>query len=144
MDKLHDGVPAPAKVLPEHQRQVDAIQAALRSEAAPARPNLFKPPPPRPAPSTSLLDHRVAEEMEYIVRQLEQLGGILANDSILLVRHAAQLQAIDLMKQSLRNLASVVAAEDKALAADLITLTELKARLRRKALKPIAEGQSPA
>lgn len=130
----------------EHQQQIDAIQAAIRSEAGKggeARPSLFKPAPPRPAPSTNLLDHRIAEEMDYIVRKLEQLGGILANDPILLRRHSYELQSIDLMKQSLRHLAQVVAADDKALAAGQVTLTELKSRLQRKALTPIGGPSAP-
>ncbi len=130
-------------VPPEHQRQVDASLAAIRGETAPARPNLFKPAPPQPAPSTNILDHRIAEELEYMARQLERLGGILAEDPILLIRHAAPLQSIDLMKQTLGHLARVVAAEDKALAADRVTLTQLKAKLQRKALRPIG-GNPPS
>lgn len=143
MDKHVSAGSMPSKMPSEHQQQIDAIQAAIRSEAGEggaARPSLFKPPPPRPAPSTDILDHRVAEELDYIVRKLEQLGGILANDPILLRRHAYELQSIDLMKQSLRHLAQVVAAQDKALAAEQVTLTELKSRLRRKALTPIGGG----
>lgn len=139
MDHIPNAAAMSAQASPEHQRQVDAIQAAIRSETGSRRPGLFKPPPPRPAPSTNLLDHRLAEEMEFIVRQLEHLGGTLANDPILLRRHAAELQSIDLMKQSLRHLAQVIGAEDKALAAELVTLTELKARLLRKALRPLGE-----
>ena len=83
MDKhVNDGL-VQSKRPSEHQQQIDAIQAAIRSEAGAARPSLFKPAPPRPAPSANLIDHRIAEEMEYIVRKLEQLGGILANDPIL-------------------------------------------------------------
>lgn len=140
MDKLPRDAPVPTGMLPEHQRQVDAIQAAIRSKGGSARPGLFKPPPARPVPSTNQLDHRVAEELEFIVRQLEQLGGVLANDPILLRRHSAELQSIDLMKQSLRHLAQVVGAEDKAFAASLVTLTELKAKLQRKPLRPIGDG----
>ena len=142
MDRLPSAAPVSLRMPPEHQRQVDAIQAAIRREGGSARPGLFKPPPARPAPSKKLIDHRVAEEIEFIVRQLEQLGGVLANDPILLRRHAAELQSIDLMKQSLRHLAQVVSAEDSALATELVTLTELKARLKRKPLKPIGEGQA--
>jgi hypothetical protein len=126
---------------PEHQRQIDAIQAAIRSEIDSGKRSLFKPAPARPAPSADPLDHRIAEELEFIVRQLEQLGGILANDPILLRRHALELQSIDLMKQSLGHLAQVVATEDKALAAERVTLTELKSRLQRKALTSIGGGQ---
>lgn len=141
MDKhVNDGL-VRSKRLSEHQQQIDALQAAIRSEEGAARPSLFKPAPPRPAPSTNLIDHRVAEELDYIVRKLEQLGGVLANDPILLHRHSYELQSIDLMKQSLRHLAQIVAAQDKALAAGQVTLTELKSRLQRKALTPIGGGQ---
>ena len=146
MEKLRTTASAPAWIPPHHQREVDAIQAAIRSEAdaqaGAGRRSLFKPPPPRPAPSNVLLDHRIAEEMEFIVRQLEHLGATLSNDSILIHRHAGELQSIDLMKQSLRHLAQVVGAEDKDLAADQISLTALKARLQRKALRPIGELKS--
>ena len=114
-----------------HQRQVDEIQAAIRAEGQVARPPLFKPAPPRPAPSGDVLDHRVAEELEAIARRLEQLGGALANDPILLQRHAAQLQSIDLIKQTLCHLSQVVATDEKEKAVDLITLSGLKARLQR-------------
>jgi hypothetical protein len=95
---------------------------------------LFKPAPPRPAPSKNLLDHRVAEELEAIARRLELLGGTLANDPILLHRHAAQLQSVDLIKQMLCHLAQVVATEENEKAVALITLSALKARLERRPL----------
>jgi len=123
--------------VPAHQRAVDEIQAAIRAERAATgavRAHLFKPAPPRPAPSGDMLDHRIAEEMEAIARRLELLGGALANDPILLHRHAAQLQSIDLIKQNLCQLALVVATEEREKAVALITLSELKARLQRKPL----------
>jgi hypothetical protein len=113
--------------------------AAVRKESTSGRPSIFKPPPPRPKPSTRLLDHRISEELEYVGRRLEQLGNILSEDSILLVRHAPSLQSIDLIKQILGQLARVIAAEDKEAVADLITLTELKGRLQRKALRPLSD-----
>jgi hypothetical protein len=124
----------PCQTTPAHQRAVDAIQAAIRAEGHVARPPLFKPAPPRPAPSGDVLDHRVAEELEAIARRLELLGGALANDPILLQRHAAQLQSIDLIKQTLCHLAQVVATDEKEKAVALITLSELKARLQRRPL----------
>jgi hypothetical protein len=124
----------PCPAMPAHQREVDAIQAAIRAESGVVRPPLFKPAPPRPAPSKNLLDHRVAEELEAIARRLELLGGTLANDPILLRRHAAQLQSVDLIKQMLCHLSQVVATAEKEKAVALITLSELKARLQRRPL----------
>lgn len=121
--------------LPAHQRAVDEIQAAIRAEGAPARAPLFKPAPPRPAPSQDPLDHRIAEELDAIGRRLESLGGALAADSALLHRHATQLQSIDLIRQMLGHLSQVIATQERERAVDLITLSELKARLTR---KPIA------
>jgi hypothetical protein len=83
----------------------------------------------------------MAEEMECIVRKLEHLGATLANHPILLRRHSAEPQSIDLMKQSLRRLAQIIAAQDKAFAADLVSLTDLKARLQRKPPRPLGETQ---
>jgi len=121
-----------------HQREVDAIQAAIRAEGGSARPSIFKPAPPRPAPSEDPLDHRIAEELETIGRRLDLLGDALAADPALLHRHAAQLQSIDLMRQMLGHLAQVVATEDKAQAVALITLSELKARLQRRPLSSLS------
>ena len=122
--------------VPQHQRHVDAVLAAVRSEGAPARPPLFKPAPVRPEPSRDVLDHRISEELATLRRRLELLGGILAADPILLSRHAAQLQSIDLVQQVLGHLGDVIASADRARAVELITLTELKARLTRTSLAP--------
>lgn len=128
----------------EHQRRVDAIQAQIRSELtasakpeAPPRPSIFKPAPPRPAPSSNPLDHRIAEELDTIVRKLELLGGTLAANPILLQRHAAELQSIDLIKQIVGHLARVVESGDETWAVERITLQDLRARLQRRALRPL-------
>ena len=129
---------------PDHQRRVDAIQAQIRSEIAargelaePPRASIFKPAPPRPVPSANALDHRIAEELDHVVRKLEHLGGSLAANPILLQRHGAELQSIDLIKQIVGHLARVVEAEDEEWAVERITLQDLRARLQRKALRPL-------
>ena len=124
---------------PAHQRAVDEAQAAIRAEIKAGSRSLFRPPPPGPGRSESVLEQRIAEELELVVRQLEQLGDILAGDPILLHRHAPQLQSIDLMQQTLGHLGRVIAARDKTMAVDRISLTELKARLQRKALRALSE-----
>ena len=122
---------------PAHQQAVDAAQAAIRADLEAGRRSLFKPPPPNPGRSHDLLDQRIAEELELVVRKLEQLGDVLIGDPILLHRHPQQLQSIDLMQQVLGHLGRVVAARDRSMAVDRITLVELKARLKRKALRSI-------
>jgi len=114
---------------PAHQQAVDEAQARIRADLEAGNPGQ----------SDSVLEQRVAEELALVIRQLEQLGDILAADPILLHRHAAQLQSIDLMQQLLGHLGRVVAARDKAMAVDRITLSELKSRLKRKALRAIGD-----
>jgi len=124
---------------PAHQQAVDELQARIRAELASGRRSLFKPPPPTPGESEEVLDQRIAEELSLIVRQLEAIGDLLAADPILLHRYAAQLQSIDLMQQVLGHLGRVVAARDKEMALDRVTLTELKGRLRRRPLRPLGD-----
>ncbi|HEV2818181.1 MAG TPA: hypothetical protein VGW40_13290 [Allosphingosinicella sp.] len=122
---------------PAHQQAVDAVQAAIRADLEAGRRSLFKPPPPNPGRSNDLLDQRIAEELDLVVRKLEQLGDVLVADPILLHRHATQLQSLDLVQQVLGHLGRVVAARDRAMAVERVTLVELKARLKRKALRSI-------
>lgn len=117
-----------------HQRRVDEIQAAIRAE--PRRP-LFRPPPPPPEPlrpSSDPLDHHLAEEIEYLRRRLDQIGETLVGEPILLNRHAATLQSIDLINQTLGHMARVIEAEDKDAAVARVTLRELRGRLTRRTL----------
>ena len=122
---------------PPHQARVDAIQAAIRAEGAPPRAGLFRPAPLRPARSEREVDLRVAEEVELAARHIEQVGEALVADPAFLHRHGATLQALDLINQNLRHLATVVAAADKEAAAERISLEELRRRLTRKSIKAI-------
>ena len=122
----------------DHQRRIDEIQAAIRAETAPSPTrNLFKPAPKRSPPSTDPLDHHLAEELECIRRHLEQLGGVLAGNPLLVQRHATQLQSIDLINQVLGNISGIIASEDRELAVEQVTLRELRSRLQRKPLPPL-------
>ena len=124
---------------PAHQQQVDRAQAEIRADLLAGRRSLFKPPPPGVGRSDHVLDERIAEELDLVIRQLAQIGAMLSDDPILVRRHAAQLQSIDLMQQVLGHLGRVVASGDKSMAVDRVTLSELKARLKRKALRSIAD-----
>lgn len=125
-------------LVPSHQQEVDDLFRRIKAEApAPAKPSIFRPAPPRPAPSSDVLDHRVAEELQTMQRRIEQLGDILSADPVLLHRHGQQLQSIDLIMQQLGHLATVVASEDKKAAAERVTLTDLRNRLNRSAIRPL-------
>ena len=132
-DSAKAAPPSPHDI-PEHQRRVDEIQAQLRAANEPVRPTIFKPAPPRPDPSADPLDHRIAEELETIRRHLDLLGGTLVAEPILLHRHGVQLQAIDRINQLLGHLARVIAAKQKDMAVDQVTLEDLRGRLKRKPL----------
>ena len=122
----------------DHQRRIDEIQAAIRAETAPSPTrNLFKPAPKRSPPSTDPLDHHLSEELECIRRHLEQLGGVLAGNPLLVQRHATQLQSIDLINQVLGHISGIIASEARALAVEQVTLRELRSRLQRKPLPPL-------
>jgi hypothetical protein len=124
-------------VPPEHQARVDSIQAAIRAEGPDRRPGLFRPPPARPARSEREIDLRVAEEVELAARHIEQVGDALVSDPAFLHRHGATLQALDLINQNLRHLASIVGAADKEAAAERISFEELRRRLTRRSIRAI-------
>ena len=134
---MEEGAPAAGVPVVDgaaQQRLVDQVKAEVRSGAETSRPSIFKPAPPRPAPSTNPIGHRMAEEIECIRRHLDLLGGTLANDVVLVRRYASQLQSIDLVNQQLGHLAAVTSTEDKAQAVERISLEDLKARLKRRPL----------
>ena len=124
--------PRPRDNVPDHQRQVDELLAQVRAESVAVHPANFRPAPPRPDPSGDSLDHRIAEELESIRRQLDLLGGVLVTDPVLLHRHAPQLQSIDRINQLLGHLARIICTDQKDLAVDQVTLTDLRARLQRR------------
>jgi len=117
---------------PAHQREVDAMMAEIRASMNPAKRPLFKEPPARPAVSSQDIDHRIAEEIEMIRRRLDQIGDALIGDPILLHRHSAALQGLDLTNQVLAHLAEVIKAEDKTAGADAVRMDDLRARLKRR------------
>jgi hypothetical protein len=125
-------------IVPLHQKKVDELFASLKAETVPTekRP-LFKPAPPRLVTSKSEIDLRIAEELATMRRRLEQLGDVLSREPVLLHRHGSTLQSIDLMMQQLGHLAEVIATDDKAAAAEQVSLQELRQRLSRKPLRSI-------
>jgi hypothetical protein len=80
------------------------------------------------------MDGRLAEELDLIDRQLAQIGNAFADDHVLSRRHADNLGLVKNIQQKLRFLSSVVGAADKAVAVDELNLSEVRTRLRRKAI----------
>jgi len=129
---------------PPHLRQsrCDAIQAQYRAEAherssavrAPERRSIRRDPPPRPPaiiPTDDPLQLRLAEELEYARRMLDQMGDTLAADPMVVGRHMTSLQTVDIVGQILGHVANVTRSSDPNGAVERIGMCELKARLTR-------------
>ena len=130
---------------PAHLRQsrCDAIQAQYRAEArerllttaAPEERRSIRrdapPLPPALIPTDDRLRLRLAEELEYVRRMLDQMGEILSADPLVVSRHMTSLQTVDIAGQILGHVANVTRSSDPMGAVDRIGMCELKARLTR-------------
>lgn len=114
------------------QRRVDAIQAEARTDAAFG--HALRAPEPAPAAPAAIpdLDSKLAHELGYVQRLLENLGDELIADLFLVQRHGQSLQSLDLVSQILGHVATVLMAEDKAGVVEEIGMEDLRARLKRK------------
>lgn len=131
------GAPAHLKTAiasaPTAQERCDAIQAEFRAKEPERKPLRRDPPPLAPAlvPTGDVLQLRLAEEIEYTRRLLDQMGDALSADALVVGRHVASLQAIDVVGQLLGHIASVVRSSDPKGAVDRIGMGDLKSRLQR-------------
>lgn len=128
---------------PSAQQRCDAIQADFRAEqAAPSpfqakdqpRKSIRRDPPPLPkalVPTDDVLRGRLAEELEYTRRMLDQMGDQLSGDPQVLGRHGMTLQTVDIAGQILGHIAAVIRSSDPGGAVERIGMSDLKARLQR-------------
>ena len=115
------------------QARCDAVQAAFRRAGEPIA--LFREPPLQPPeipPTDDVLKLRLAEELDYARRMLDQLGDDLAADMGVVMRHSVALQAVDIVGQMLGHIANVVRSGEPEASVDRIGMCDLKARLLRK------------
>lgn len=139
--------PAPAtqpRMGSEAQARCDAIQAQFRSEVRDGaalrrdpepRRSIRREPPPLPQaliPTDDLLMLRLAEELDYARRMLDQMGDALAADPMVLTRHSVALQSVDIVGQIMGHIAAVVRSSDPTGALERIGMADLKGRLQRK------------
>src|SRR3954453_2727154 len=99
-----------------------------------ARPSIRRdPPPPSEAaiPTEDPLRLRLAEELDYARRMLTSMGDELASDVVIVGRHLAELQTVDIVGQMLGHIAAVIRSSDPPGAVDAIGMSALKARLMR-------------
>jgi len=111
------------------QTRVDSIQAAIRSNAPASPASEWQADGGSPE-----LSRRIAEELAYVQRLLENMGDTLTDDPIIMQRHAGTVQGFDLASQILGHLANLLTARDQRAAVDAIGMEELRARLLRKAM----------
>jgi hypothetical protein len=132
---------------PAHLKQArcDAIQAAYREEQerAPIRRepaikrSIRRDPPPlakAQVPTDDVLKLRLAEELEYARRMIENMGDALSADPQLVMRHMVALQSIDIAGQILGHVGSVIRSSDPESAVDLIGMCDLRGRLKRQSV----------
>lgn len=81
-----------------------------------------------------VLPQRLAEELAYVGRLLESLGDDLCAEPLLVVRHAAKLQNLDIAAQILGHVAKLLTAENAEQAIDSIGMSGLRKRLKRVSL----------
>lgn len=111
------------------QARVDAIQTAVREGSAlPPEPGLAAAKTLRPGE----LEQRISEEIVYVQRLIDALGEELVEDPVMLQRHSRVLQNLDRASQVLAHLGTVLAAEDRAAAAQDVAMQDLRERLLRK------------
>ena len=118
------------------QERCDAIQAEFRAQQ-PERKSIRRDPPPlAPAlvQTEVVLQLRLAEEIEYCRRLLEQMGDDLCGDPLVVGRHMISLQAVDIVGQILGHIAGVVRSSDPDGAVERIGMADLKGRLTRTAI----------
>ncbi len=83
-------------------------------------------------PTDDRLKLRLAEELEYARRMLDQMGDSLSADAGVLMRHGVALQSVDIVGQIMGHIANVIRSSDPDGAVESIGMAELKARLLRR------------
>ena len=112
------------------QRRVDAVQEAIRAGRSTSAYEICS----AASALEGQLNARIADELNYVVRLIENMGDQLAGDPLVLHKHARSLQNIDLANQILSHLAELVTAEDPVARVSEIGMTDLRARLTRRSL----------
>src|SRR4051812_16182978 len=92
-----------AKIAAECHGSGDLIHADFAADPDP-RPSIRRNAPPLPPaaiPTDDQLRLRLAQELEYAQRMLAAMGDELSSDGLIVSRHLAELQTIDIVGQML-------------------------------------------
>lgn len=85
--------------------------------------------PHSPAPHSPTLLAGIAAQLAALAEESEEFGTVLCSDAAVAGRYLVQLQQIDKLAQSLREMAGVLAAPDPEAAVAGIRLGELRLAL---------------
>jgi hypothetical protein len=85
-------------------------------------------------PTDDPLRLRLAEELEYARRLLDRMGDQLASDPMIVGRHCAAVQTVDIVGQMLSHIAAVTRSSAPDSAVERIGMADLKARLTRRSI----------
>jgi hypothetical protein len=83
-------------------------------------------------PTDDLLKLRMVDVLEYALGMLYIMGESLSVDHVVVSRHIATLQTVDIAGQIMGHIANLIRSSDPEGAVELIGMAELKSRLQRR------------
>jgi hypothetical protein len=82
-------------------------------------------------PTDDVLLQRIADELEFAWRQIDNVRGNLSRDSVTAFRHGTSLKTIDTVGQALGQLAVVLRSSLPEVAVQRVLMPDLRGRLQR-------------
>lgn len=114
---------------PEQFRQHAVI--AQVAERRSIRRTAWQHEDPALEPTDNVLLQRIADELEFAWRQIDQVRGSLTRDSVTAFRHGASLKTVDAVGQTLGQLAVILRASLPEVAVQRVLMPDLRGRLQR-------------
>lgn len=109
------------------QLRCDSIVAGYRGAIAAVAAEPAETVPP--APTSDPLRLQIAAELEEARARLEAMGSELAADPLVVLSHSVTLQSVDILAQTLQQIASVVGSDQPGDVVQGIGMAALKRRL---------------
>lgn len=119
---------------PSAQGQLIVDEKVQQVRSGMVQPISYRPAPRLPRIERDTLSARLAEELAYVSRLIEQLGDVLAGDPLVVMRYPDALQSVDLSTQIIRHVAALIVAEDPDEVIGAIGIESLRNRLLRGSL----------
>jgi hypothetical protein len=82
-------------------------------------------------PTDNVLLQRIADELDFAWRQIDLAAATMARDSVTNLRHRPSLQTVDLVGQTLGQLAVVLRSSLPEQAVERVPMADLRGRLQR-------------